>query len=107
VTAACFVRVGGEHFVELEYTVTADGQAEDVRAVSSDVIGATERSVAAVMRKARFRPRFVDGEPLSAKGIRVRQIVYVRDAGECRSPTATDSPPPRQTRLNASPQPEA
>src|SRR5262245_15489736 len=46
-----------EHFVELEYTVTADGQAEDVRSVSSDVNNGTERLVVLAMRKARFRPR--------------------------------------------------
>ncbi len=78
-----------EHYVELEYTVTADGHAESVRRVASDVIGATERSVMAALRKARFRPRFVEGEPVSAAGIRVRQLVYARDPAEYRSPTAT------------------
>jgi len=104
---AADVTPASEHFVELEYTVTADGQAENVRTVSSDVIGATERSVAAVMREARFRPRFVDGEPVSTKGLRVRQLVYARDPGEYRSPTATDSPPPKQTRLRVLPPPDA
>src|SRR4030095_12413032 len=72
---AADVTPASEHFVELEYTVTADGQAENVRTVSSDVIGATERSVAAVMREARFRPRFVAGEPVSTKVPRVGALV--------------------------------
>ncbi len=96
-----------EHHVELEYTVTADGRAENVRATKSDVIGATERSVIAVQRKARFRPRFVEGKPVSAAGVHVRQLVYARDPGEYRSPTVSDSPPPKQTRLRVSPPPDA
>ncbi len=84
-----------EHYVELEYTVTADGRAENVRTIKSDVIGATERSVMAVLRKARFRPRFVDGEPVSTAGVRVRQLVYARDPGEYRSPTASGAPTSR------------
>ena len=84
----------------LEYTVTADGRAENVRATKSDVIGATERSVIAVQRKARFRPRFVEGKPVSAAGVHVRQLVYARDPGEYRSPTVSDSPPPKQTRAS-------
>ena len=72
-------------------------RAENVHTIKSDVIGATERSVmaAAVLRKARFRPRFVDGEPVSAAGVRVRQLVYARDPGEYRSPTASGAPTSR------------
>jgi tetratricopeptide (TPR) repeat protein len=94
-----------EHFVELEYTVTREGKAENVRAVSSDVSGSTERSVVIVMRNARFRPRFVDGEPVSTTALRVRQLVWARDPGEYRPPAA-GPPPPKQTRLSGLPQPE-
>jgi len=93
------------HFVELEYTVTREGKTDSVRAVSSDVIGSTERSVVTVMRNARFRPRFVDGEPVNTTAVHVKQLVWARDRGDYRPPAA-DPPPPKQTRLSSLPQPE-
>jgi tetratricopeptide (TPR) repeat protein len=95
-----------EHFVELEYVVTADGQVEDVRAVSSDVIGATERLVVLAMRKARFRPRFANGEPVRATAQRMKQLVWARDSGDYVPPTPSGDPAPKQTRFSAGPKPE-
>ena len=62
------------HYVLAEFTVTARGEVEKPTVVDTD---ATERHVKqtlAALERARFRPRFVDGEPVATTGIRYRQV---------------------------------
>ncbi len=67
-----------EHFVEVQFTVTAEGRARDVSIVSDDVAESTGKGVVTAIRRARYRPRIADGAPVATKGVRHRQIVYVR-----------------------------
>lgn len=70
-----------EYWVELDFTVTADGRVEDIRTIQADVAPSTEKSVVNSVRKARYRPRFVDGEPVLTLNQRHRQAIYVRKSG--------------------------
>jgi tetratricopeptide (TPR) repeat protein len=67
-----------EHFVDIELTVTPEGRAADASVVAGDVTEATGKTVVAAIRRARYRPRFVDGEPVATGGVRHHQVIYVR-----------------------------
>jgi len=67
-----------EHFVEVEFTVTPEGRAKDATVVAQDVAEATGKSVITALRRSRYRPRIVDGEPVATAGVRHRQVIYVR-----------------------------
>ncbi len=67
-----------EHFVEVQFTVTAEGRARDAAIVADDVADSTGKAVVTALKRARYRPRFADGVPVATKGVRHRQIVYVR-----------------------------
>ncbi len=61
-------------FVLVEYTVTPDGQAQDVQILETSPPGwvRQERAVLRSMRTARFRPRMEEGEPVATSGIQVK-----------------------------------
>jgi len=61
-------------FVLVEYTVTPDGQAQDVQILETSPPGwvRQERAVLRSMRSARFRPRMEKGEPVATPGIQVK-----------------------------------
>jgi tetratricopeptide (TPR) repeat protein len=71
-----------EYWVELDFTVTADGHVEDIKTIEADVAPSTEKSVVTSVRKSRYRPRFVDGEPVATPNQRHRQAIYIRKSGE-------------------------
>lgn len=67
-----------ETFVELEFTVTKDGGVADARVTEEN---GTSRQVAEsldAIRAARFRPKFVNGEPVDAPGMTNREVFRVR-----------------------------
>jgi tetratricopeptide (TPR) repeat protein len=70
-----------EHFVDVELTVTPEGRAKDASVVAGDVTEATGKTVVAAIRRSRYRPRFVDGEPVATTGVRHHQVIYVRSRG--------------------------
>ena len=49
--------------IEARFSVSADGRATDVSVVNSDPAGLMDTQYARRLAEARFRPRFVDGEP--------------------------------------------
>jgi len=65
-----------EHAIEVEFTVSAEGRVVDPRTVSSNGSDAQEKSVQIAIRRARYRPRFVDGKPAATTGVRHRQVLY-------------------------------
>jgi tetratricopeptide (TPR) repeat protein len=67
-----------EHFVDVDLIVTPEGRAKDATVVAADVTDATAKSVLAAIRRSRYRPQFVDGEPAETPGIRHHQVIYVR-----------------------------
>jgi tetratricopeptide (TPR) repeat protein len=66
----------GEHYVEVQFTVTPEGRVTDTRTLATDASESQEKSVALALRRARYRPRFVDGNPAPATDVRHRQVVY-------------------------------
>jgi tetratricopeptide (TPR) repeat protein len=71
-----------EHFVEVELTVTSEGRPKDASIVTNDVAETTSKSVLTAIRRARYRPRFLDGAPVETTAVRHRQLVYVRSRKE-------------------------
>lgn len=61
-------------FVLVEYTVTPDGQAQDVQIIETSPPGwvRQERAVLRSMRMARFRPRMEGGEPVATPGVQLK-----------------------------------
>jgi hypothetical protein len=68
---------GLKHVVDLELTVTAQGQAVDVRPIGDQAHEREIDETRNALRAARFRPRFEHGKPVNAAGVRFRQIFRV------------------------------
>lgn len=71
-----------ERFVQAEFTVTAQGSIKDVKVSEQD---ATQRQIAETVesiRAARYRPKFVNGEPVETLGITHRQVFRQRKEAE-------------------------
>lgn len=75
----------GEFFVELGFTVTAEGRIEQVSTIASEVAPGATRTVAMALKRARYRPRIVDGEPVETHGLVLRQTLYVRRSADNRA----------------------
>ncbi len=69
-----------EHFVEAEFTVTPEGRAKDPKVVADDVSDPTSKSVLTSIKRSRYRPRYVDGGPVTTSGVRHRQVIFVRSS---------------------------
>ena len=62
-----------EHFVEVTFTVTKDGQTTDVRISGTDATESQQKAVVSAVRKARYAPRFVGGEPVDTEAVTLRE----------------------------------
>ncbi len=67
-----------EHFVEVKLTVTPEGRTADVEPADSDAPESMQKSVQSAARKARYSPRFENGEPVATTGVTLRERVLVR-----------------------------
>ncbi|MBX5459560.1 MAG: tetratricopeptide repeat protein [Steroidobacteraceae bacterium] len=67
-----------ERYVELRYTVTRDGRTSDVQTVSADASESAQKAVVSAMKKARYAPRFVNGEPVDTPNVTWREIILVK-----------------------------
>lgn len=65
-----------ERFVEVQFTVTPEGRVTDTQVLATDASEAQERSVTTALRRSRYRPRFVDGNPVATTAVRHRQVMY-------------------------------
>jgi TonB family protein len=61
------------HYVQLEFTVAADGSVQDARIVERDANDRDAQEIFDAVREARFRPKFVDGQPVAAPRITYRE----------------------------------
>jgi tetratricopeptide (TPR) repeat protein len=68
-----------ERFIELEFTVRANGEIERERVVERDLGVAAANETRAALHAARFRPRIVNGKPVDTEGVRLRQVFYRRN----------------------------
>jgi tetratricopeptide (TPR) repeat protein len=62
-----------EHFVEVSFTVTSEGRTRDVVTVDTNAPLAQQKTVMAAVRKARYAPRFENGEPVETLGVRFKE----------------------------------
>jgi protein TonB len=63
---------GVEGWVEVEYTVTAEGTVDDVRVVDASPAGVFDAAALAAVRTWRYRPLREDGRPVDTPGVRSR-----------------------------------
>jgi tetratricopeptide (TPR) repeat protein len=64
------------HSVEIEFNVTADGSVKNARIVDHDTRDRYARDILDAVRESRFRPKFVDGQPVAAPGISYREVFW-------------------------------
>jgi TonB family protein len=62
------------HYVQVEFTVAADGSVTDARIVGHDTRDRYARDILDAVRDSRFRPKFVDGQTVAAPGITYREV---------------------------------
>jgi TonB family protein len=67
-----------EHIVEVKFTVTKDGRADDVRVAGGDAPESAQRSTVSAVKKARFSPKFEAGEPVEARDVTMREKILVK-----------------------------
>jgi TonB family protein len=67
-----------KYTVELAFTVTRAGQVTDIKVVESNAPKHIEAEAAQDLQSTRYRPRFVNGEPVDTPGVHHRQNVFVR-----------------------------
>ncbi|MGH8178027.1 MAG: energy transducer TonB [Steroidobacter sp.] len=63
-----------ERFVEVEFTVRADGRVDDERVLNRDAGKSLVDETLSALHAARFRPRVVAGRAVDTKGVRYRQV---------------------------------
>lgn len=63
-----------ERYVEIEFTVRADGQIDSERVITREPGKSAADETLLALKAARFRPRMVDGTPLGTQGVRFRQV---------------------------------
>jgi tetratricopeptide (TPR) repeat protein len=64
------------HYVQMEFSVAADGSVRDARIVDHDTTDRWARDILKAVRDSRFRPKFVDGHAVAATGIRYREVFW-------------------------------
>lgn len=64
------------HYVQTEFTVTADGSVRDARIVDHDTRDRWARDILKAVRDSRYRPKFVDGQAVAATGITYREVFW-------------------------------
>ena len=67
-----------EHFVAMRFTVTREGRTDKLETVGSDASDATQRAVASALKRARYSPRFENGEPADTPGVTFRERILVK-----------------------------
>jgi tetratricopeptide (TPR) repeat protein len=71
-----------DRYVEVSLTVTAAGEAKDVVVVEENGSDRQAADTCEAMAESRFRPKFVDGEPVESPGITYREIFKVKKQAE-------------------------
>jgi TonB family protein len=62
------------HHVKVEFSVNADGSVRNARIVEHDTRDRYARDVLDAVRDSRFRPKFVDGQPVAAPAITYQEV---------------------------------
>jgi tetratricopeptide (TPR) repeat protein len=75
--------------VEYRFTVMPDGRLSDFEQVESTAPDSIARAVLTSLRRARYSPRLVDGQPVATPGITLREKVAVRRTNPAPAAAAT------------------
>jgi tetratricopeptide (TPR) repeat protein len=70
------------HYVQVDFTVAADGSVTDARIVGHDTRDRYARDILNAVRDSRFRPKFVDGQTVAAPGITYREVFWTAKSRE-------------------------
>jgi tetratricopeptide (TPR) repeat protein len=73
--------IGSDRFArrsaDVVFTVAADGRVRDVTLQAGDLPGLTGQRLVRAIKEARYRPRFVDGQPVDTSGVKYHETIYV------------------------------
>ena len=75
-----------EKYVRVRFTVGADGSVRDESVVDQDASPRQVAETVAAIRGARYRPKFVNGEPVETQDVGLRQIFRQRKEREPAEP---------------------
>ncbi len=67
-------RKGTEGWVMLEFTITTEGNTQNVRVVESEPVGTFDKSALKSVKKWKFAPKLTDGVPVERHGY--QQLIY-------------------------------
>jgi len=65
-------------YVELRFTVTREGRIANIATAGSDAPEALQKTVVNSMKKARYSPRFENGEPVETQGVTFREKLLLK-----------------------------
>jgi tetratricopeptide (TPR) repeat protein len=66
------------NYVQVEFTVAADGSVHDAHIVDHDTREQDAQEILDAVRASRFRPKFIDGQAVAATGITYREVFWTR-----------------------------
>ncbi len=69
-----------EHSVEATFTVTREGRTASVTTNSSDATTAQQKMVLAAVKRARYAPRLLNGEPVTTDGVKLLEKLVTKRA---------------------------
>lgn len=67
-----------EKFVSVQFTVTDSGDVEDARVIDQNGTQRQASETLEAIRASRYRPKFVNGEPVETQGVIAREVFKVR-----------------------------
>lgn len=66
------------HYVQVEFSVTAEGAVSEARIVEHDTTRRLAAQVLDAVRAARYRPRFIDDQPVATSAMSYREVFQTR-----------------------------
>ena len=69
-----------EKYVSVEFTVTGMGDVQDAKVIEQNGTSRQASEALEAIRASRFRPKFVDGEPVDTRGVVNREVFKMRKA---------------------------
>lgn len=67
-----------EKFVSVQFTVTGNGDVEDAKVVEQNGTQRQASELLEAIRSSRYRPKFVNGEPVETHGVIAREVFKMR-----------------------------
>jgi len=67
-----------EHFVEVSFTVTREGHTAEPTPTATDATESQQRLVLSAVKRARYAPRFENGEPVDTQGVKLHERLVTK-----------------------------